>query len=637
MCGLTGFYDLGGKRSRAEMRVAGKAMSDALAHRGPDSDGIWVDEDIPLALGHRRLSILDLSSEGAQPMRSPSGRYVIIYNGEIYNHLELRGALESAGMEFRGRSDTETLLAAVEHWGLNLALQKIGGMFAFALWDRQERQLHFVRDRLGKKPLYIGWAGTSLVFGSELKALRAHPDFEPRVSRAAFALYMQSGYCRAPHSIYEGVWALPAGQRLSLDIEALEAGADLQAAMISYWDHGDILAQARSNPVQGDDEAVIREFEDLLQASVSERLISDVPLGAFLSGGIDSSCIAALMQKTAGDVKTYSIGFHEAGFDEAVYAKEIAAHLGTDHHELYVSAGDARDVIPDLPEIYDEPFADISAIPTYLVSRFARGDVTVALSGDGGDEMLGGYARHIEGPKIWKGMKRIPRPLRKGLARFIRSLGTEKWDALNRKHPQFGMRMHKAAGMLSKDTQEAVYARLLSQWDAVPVLDAPAGFDSETPEGLSFAEQMMFCDARSYLPDDILTKVDRASMAVSLEARAPLLDKRIYEYVWRLPARFKIRDGKGKWLLRQVLARHVPREMFERPKQGFNMPVGDWLRGDLKDWAENLLDEQRLKEDGFFDAAAIRESWDAHQKGEGNYADGLWSALMFQAWQNRWL
>lgn len=642
MCGFTGFYELKNARSRSEMQVSGKAMTNTLISRGPDSDGLWLDKDVPLLLGHRRLSILDLSDEGRQPMQSQSQRYVIAFNGEIYNHLDLRKPLEAAGIVFRGRSDTETLLAAIEHWGLNQALQKIIGMFAFSLWDKQERQLHFVRDRLGKKPLYVGWAGDALVFGSELKALRAHPDFEARVNRKSLSGYMRFGYCSAPECIYDGVWMLPAGQRLSVNIATLERAENLSASMIAYWDHTRVLSEAKARPITGleSEREIVDGFETLLERCVGDRLISDVPLGAFLSGGIDSSSIVAMMQKQSSHaVKTYSIGFHEAGFDEAVYAKEIAAHLGTDHHEMYISAADALNVIPSLPSMYDEPFSDISAIPTYLVSKFARESVSVALSGDGGDEMLGGYARHIEGPRIWNKARYIPAPLRKALGAGISGVHTQIWDKLNPAHPQFGSRMHKMANMLSQNSREGVYESLLADWQKSPVLGG--GNDNHlnlaAHDDLKFGEAMMAWDAQGYLPNGILTKVDRASMAVSLEARAPLLDSRIYEYVWRLPAHYKIRDGKGKWLLREVLKRHVPTAMFERPKQGFNIPVGDWLRGDLRDWAEDLLSADTLKAHGLLDAGLIRKVWDTHQNGQGNHANALWSVLMFQAWHKKWM
>lgn len=643
MCGFTGFYCFNPDNSRAARAEALRKMTATLTHRGPDDEEFWHDPDKPLSLGFRRLSILDLTEEGRQPMASESGRYRLVYNGEIYNHPALKKDLERTGTTFRGRSDTEVILAAIEYWGLNRTIQKLNGMFAFALWDRREERIHFARDRLGKKPLYIGWAGKDLVFASELKALRAHPEFRPELNRRALALYMERGYVCAPHCIYKKVWALPAGHRLSLDLSKLEPGRALDTDMEPYWHHLRVLedSKTRAQSFQNE-ERTIEEFESLLSTCIQDRMISDVPLGAFLSGGIDSSAIVALMQKSAAaPVKSYTIGFHEDGFDEACHAKKIAAHLGTDHHDLYMSEQDALEVIPRLPEIYDEPFADISAIPTYLVSRFARKSVTVALSGDGGDEMLGGYARHFTAPKIWNRMRLMPRPLRILLSHAIRAVPPARWDKLLSRRPQAGTAMNKLAALLPERTPGAVYERLLAQWDHVPVTEAarphlPGEAAGYRPADLSFAEEMMYRDTLSYLPNSILTKVDRASMAVSLEVRAPLLDKRIYEYVWGLPPAMKIRKGQGKYLLRRVLERHVPPALFERPKQGFTMPVGAWLRGPLRGWAEDLLDEKGIKEAGLLDGPVIRRIWQDHLRGAADHGPALWTALMFQAWKKHW-
>lgn len=646
MCGLTGLLAKNSSLSVREFHKTASLMLETLTHRGPDAGSLWQDPDSACVLGHRRLAIIDLSESGAQPMESASGRYMIVFNGEIYNFLELRRDLEAKGAVFKGRSDTEVMLAAIEIWGLNLALQKFGGMFAFALWDRKERELHLVRDRLGKKPLYVGWAGGTLVFGSELKALCAHPQFSRALDQDALALYMRYSCVPAPRSIYKNCWSVPAGNRLKIALADFNPGSDLSAQMESYWSHLDVMQQAHGRQTQKTDIEMIGEFEALLEACVEERMISDVPLGAFLSGGIDSSTIVALMQKKSRmPVKTYSIGFKEAGFDEAQYARKIAAHLGTDHHELYVDGGDALAVIPHLSSMYDEPFADISAIPTYLVCKFARQDVTVALSGDGGDEMLGGYNRHVLGPKIWNKMNKTPAFARGALAGLIRKVPTGSWDKIIKNQPQAGTRMHKIADILGQSSERDVYMALLSNWSHPEALvkgarepKIPLSDPALQPDAhLSFSEKMMYWDALSYLPDDILVKVDRASMAVSLEARAPLLDRKIYEHVWRLPERAKIRDGKGKWLLREVLARHVPREYFERPKQGFAMPVGTWLRGELKDWAEVLLDEKALAADDILDAALVRKIWNEHKSGSGNHAERLWSVLMFQSWKQKWL
>ncbi len=640
MCGITGFYTNTAKRTRAELHVIGKNMADTLRTRGLDSGDLWQDPDLPLVLAHRRLSIIDLSADGAQPMSSASERYMLIYNGEIYNYLTIKKDLEKKGVTFKGRSDTEVMLGAIEQWGLNRALQKLNGMFAIVLWDRKTGELHFIRDRLGKKPLYIGWAGKTLVFGSELKALRAHPDFTPQINPKAMGGFMSLGYVEAPFSIYQDVWQLPAGHRLTLDLAGLKTDENLAAGMKPYWSAADKLEDAKAHPSKKSESEIINEFEDLLTLCVSDRLVSDVPLGAFLSGGVDSSAVVALMQKINSQaIKTYSIGFEDAGYNEAPYARAIADHLGTDHHEHICTVEDALDVIPKLPDMYDEPFADISAIPTYLVSRFAREGVTVALSGDGGDEMLGGYNRHVQGPNIWRKMRMMPRVVRSGLSQVIQRMPVNQLDGLSRKHPQLGAGLHKAASILSLDTQEEIYKRLIGKWVEPPIASGEAfekNLDLPKAE-LSFAESMMFWDSVGYLPNDILTKVDRASMAVSLEARAPLLDKRLYEYVWSLPEDMKIRNGQGKYLLRQILKRHVPEKLFERPKQGFNMPVGDWLRGPLKDWAEDLLDEKTLKDQGLLNSAMIRKTWQAHSDGQGNHAERLWSVLMFQAWQKRWM
>ncbi len=644
MCGISGFFETERQRDRMAIQAAGQAMTGAIASRGPDDEGSWQDPDLPLFLGHRRLSIIDLSADGHQPMPSESGRFVMVYNGEIYNFQALGQELAELGVRFRGRSDTEIMLAAFEQWGVNRALQKLNGMFAFALWDRQSRQLHFVRDRMGKKPLYIGWAGKALVFGSELKALRAHPDFTPSVNRGALSLYMRYTCVPAPHSIYQGVWQLLPGCRITLDLETLAPGTDLAAKIEPYWHHPRVVEEAKARSRNVSDAEAIEEFEQLFGNAVRERMISDVPLGAFLSGGIDSSAVVALMQQQAATpVKTFAVGFAEAGYNEADHAAKIAAHLGTDHHTLTCTPQDALDVIPSLPEIYDEPFADVSQIPTYLVSRFARRQVTVALSGDGGDELLGGYLRHFVVPSMWKRVGWLPPVIRRAMGRGITKVSADKWSRLVPQQPQFGERLYKIAELLPLEEPEEIYRYLVSKWNdpaslvrggaepQIPLLD-----ESWQPKDLSFAERMMFGDALSYLPNDILTKVDRASMAVSLEARAPLLDQRLFEYAWSLPPQMKIRDGQGKWLLRQVLVRHVPTEMFDRPKQGFTIPVGEWLRGPLKDWAAALLDEKRLEEEGYLDPAIVRAAWNEHLDGKGRHAEKLWTVLMFQSWLDKW-
>jgi asparagine synthase (glutamine-hydrolysing) len=644
MCGIAGFFETKLNRDSNEIRTIGNNMIKTLHHRGPDANGLWQDTDIPLLLAHARLSIIDLSKEGAQPMISASGRYVISYNGEVYNFPAIMSDLEDAGIEFRGRSDTEVILAAFEKWGISIALQKLNGMFAFALLDRKEKRLHLVRDRMGKKPLYIGWAGHALIFASELKAIHEHPSFEADISRDALSLFMRYAYVPAPFSIYKNMWQLPAGCMAAIDLEKIEAFTDLAKIFVPYWHHPRKLEEARSHLSAKNDNEIIDEFDALLKDCVRDRMISDVPLGAFLSGGIDSSMIVAHMQEISDiPVKTFSIGFSKSGFDEASYAKKIAAHIGTDHQELYLEANSALDVIPKLPDMYDEPFADPSQIPTYMISKFARQDVTVALSGDGGDEMLGGYLRHYTVPKIWNKVGWLPGPARAIMGKAITMVPVDMWDKVIPGHPQIGERLHKMGNILPLKTEEEIYTHLTCFWvrEEPLVIDSgnpviPLTDNAWRPEGLSFAERMMYGDTLSYLPNDILVKVDRASMANSLEVRAPLLDKRIFEYAWSLPHNVKIRNGKGKWLLRQTLARYVPEKMFERPKQGFAIPISDWLNGPLNNWANDLLSEESLKNDGFLNPEPVINAWQQHQKGKGNYSTRLWNVLMFNSWLSRW-
>ncbi|RIA55377.1 asparagine synthase (glutamine-hydrolyzing) [Dichotomicrobium thermohalophilum] len=642
MCGIAGIFSAAPATDRLVQRRVAMAMANRLAHRGPDDEGVWQEAERPLCLAHRRLSIIDLSAEGHQPQASHSGRYVISYNGEIYNFPSLMAELEAGAVRFRGHSDTEVMLAAFERWGLDRALEKLNGMFAFALWDRQAKVLHLVRDRMGKKPLYVGWAGRDLVFASELKALRAHPSFQGTISRRALALYSRYGDMPAPFSIYENTWQLLPGCRVTLDLSGgrIAPGADISALMEPYWDMMEVVQEARAQQEPVSDDAAIGRLDGLLRQCTAERMISDVPLGAFLSGGIDSSAVVTAMQsQSERPVKTFSIGFRETGFDEAVHAREIAAHLGTEHHEHYMSPKEALDIIPRLPTIYDEPFADVSQIPTFMVSQFARQQVTVALSGDGGDEIFGGYQRHYVVPALWQRIGWLPRRVRAAMSRAIQRVSIERWNRLVPQHPQFGERLYKLAELLPLADAAEIYDHLVAKWpDAqTPVLDAvfsriPLTDPGRQPQGLNFAEQMMFRDGLSYLPNDILTKVDRASMAVSLEVRAPLLDPRLYAYAWSLPYAMRLRGGKGKWLLRKWLERHVPRELIERPKQGFSVPVGEWLRGPLRPWAEDLLNPDMIRRQGLLDAQAIRTCWQDHLAGRGRHAYKLWTVLMFQAW-----
>lgn len=637
MCGIVGYW--GG--SYVDAAVA-ERMADRIASRGPDDYGVWIDDGAGLALAHRRLAILDLSPAGHQPMTSPCGRYVLVYNGEIYNHPDLRRELEAEGGQFdwRGHSDTETLLAAIRHWGLEGALQRLNGMFAFALWDTRDRTLFLARDRMGEKPLYYGRAGDTLLFASELKALTAHPDWRGEVNRDALALYMRHNYVPAPWSIYRGLAKLPPAHFVVIR----DGGAQIGEPQC-YWDLG-AVAERGALSAGGDAEALIDALDDLLRDAVGRRMAADVPLGAFLSGGFDSTTVAALMQAQSDrPVKTFSIGFNEAAYNEAVHAKAVARHLGTDHTELYVTPEEAMAVIPRLPAIYDEPFADSSQIPTFLVSQLARRHVTVSLSGDGGDELFCGYNRYVLGYSVWQKLRVLPPSVRRGLARVINHAPGQTLDAAQRLLPRrlrvanLADRLPKLAEVLAHRDGEAFYRQLVSHWKD-PARVVLGASEPETllsrkdrlPGLPDLRERMMYLDMMSYLPDDILTKVDRASMAVSLEARVPLLDHRLVEFAWKVPTGYKYLHGQGKWLLRQVLYRYVPRHLMERPKMGFGVPIEQWLRGPLRDWAEALLDERRLREEGFFDPAPIRRMWSEHLSGKRRWQYHLWDVLMFQAW-----
>lgn len=637
MCGIAGFLNT---RGGASTDVAAR-MRDTLYHRGPDDGGTWVDEAQGVALVHRRLSILDLSAAGHQPMLSASDRYVIAFNGEVYNHLDLREALP--GYAWRGHSDTETLLAAISAWDVSTTLKKSVGMFAFALWDRQNRALTLARDRFGEKPLYYGRQGDVFLFGSELKALKAHPAFNAQIDRDALALYIRHGYIPAPYSIYQGIFKLPPGTWMQI-------GADLNHAEPTvYWGAGQAAEGGQRNQFEGDAAEAAQELERLLKQSLKGQMMADVPLGAFLSGGVDSSAVVALMQAQSNPpVKTFTIGFKDQAYNEAEYAHAIAKYLGTEHTELYVTPEQAMAVIPQLPHIYDEPFADSSQIPTWLVSKMAREQVTVSLSGDGGDELFGGYNRYSIGEKLSR-VTRLPLPLRKTLAGMISGVPPDKWEALTEwvlpimpKKLRFanpGDKLHKLAGLLRSDACEGLYLGLVSLWDDPTTIvigsKEPTTVVTDRdawPKLKGLSEQMMALDTLGYLPDDILVKVDRAAMNVSLETRMPFLDHRVMEFAWRLPMSMKIWNGQSKYVLRQVLYKHVPRELIERPKMGFSVPLDSWLRGPLRDWAEALLDGSRIKEEGFFDPAPIRKKWLEHLSGRYNWQHQLWVILMFQAW-----
>ncbi|PRH83404.1 asparagine synthase (glutamine-hydrolyzing) [Arenimonas caeni] len=642
MCGIAGFWTDSGSSSR--LVESARLMTDRIAHRGPDAEGIWVDEAAGLALGHRRLAILDLSPAGHQPMCSASGRYVIVYNGEIYNHIDLRRALEEEGAapQWRGHSDTESLLAAVEMWGVQRALECSKGMFAVAIWDRVLKELWLARDRFGEKPLYYGWQGKTFLFGSELKALRAHPSFNATIDRGALSLYLQYSYVPEPFSIWEGVSKLPPGTYLRLR----QGEQELQP--VAWWSLKRVAEAGVSSPYEGSDQEAIEDLEKILGKAIEDQMVADVPLGALLSGGIDSTLVTALMQARSGRaVRTFTIGFHEKAFDEACHAHRIAAHLGTEHTELYLSGADAIALVPTLPDVYDEPFADSSQLPTQLVMRLARQHVKVALTGDAGDEVFGGYNRYILGPKLWRRLSFLPAQFRRIVGRALTAVPASTLNNVlsvparvvgvslpGDKAHKLGQRMRFIRSI------DDMYISLVKEWHEIDglIVGRPIGPKSvldcreNWPRLSSPIYRMMALDAMTYLPGDVLTKVDRAAMSVSLETRAPFLDRDVVEFGWTLPERLRIRDGKGKWLLRQVLGKYVPRTLVERPKQGFGIPIDDWLRGPLRDWAEQMLDESRLRREGYLEPGPIRDAWRAHLRRDGSFGHRLWSVLMFQAW-----
>lgn len=645
MCGITGNIDFKKQSSAERLEQLTRCMSDQLSHRGPDSDGVWVDETTGVGLGHRRLAIVDLSPTGYQPMHSASGRFVLTFNGEIYNFQAIRPELEKLGHNFRGTSDTEVMLAAFEQWGVEDSLKHFNGMFAFAVWDRQEHILHLVRDRLGIKPIYYGWVNDSFLFGSELRSLQSHPAFDCDINRDAIVLLLRYACIPVPHSIFKGIYKQPPGTILS--IPADDAAA--RPTPKQYWSAQQIARHGQANQITSEIEA-LEQLKNLLLDAVKIRMIADVPLGAFLSGGVDSSLVVALMQaQSSNPVKTFTIGFREDAYNEAHHAKAVAQHLGTEHTELYVTPAETLAIIPRLPRLFDEPFADSSQIPTFLVSQLARQHVTVSLSGDGGDELFAGYNRYFVGQNLLGKLRYIPKPARHLTASGINMLSAETWEhLLGRLKPILpgrpmqrypGSKVHKLARVLHLDSNLQIYNRLLSYWEPEfpAVLDAaePHTYFVDEEQWATFDDPMLampYLDLVSYLPDDILTKLDRASMGVGLEGREPLLDYRVVELAWRIPLSMKIRNGKGKWLLRQLLYQYVPQALIDRPKTGFGMPVDEWLRSDLREWAENLLDPARLNAEGFFDTQSIRRKWQEHLSGNYDWSYGLWGVLMFQAW-----
>lgn len=642
MCGIAGFF--APQALSAEAAGVARAMGDRLQHRGPDGREEWLDAEAGIALAHRRLAIVDLTPAGAQPMASADGRWVITFNGEIYNHSALRRQLEEEGRApaWRGHSDTEVLLAAITAWGIEEAIRRCVGMFAIALWDRQARSLTLVRDRLGEKPLYYGVQGGVLLFGSELKALQAHPAYRAGIDRGAVALLLRLGYVPAPWSIHTGIRKLPPGTLLRV-----ARPADADAPPAAYWSANDAaLAGAREPLELGDDEAV-QALDGLLRQAIQGQQMADVPLGAFLSGGIDSSTTVAVMQALSSrPVQTFTIGLPDAALDESAAARAIARHLGTQHTELMVSAQEAQGVIPRLASVYCEPFADASQIPTLLVAQLARRQVTVALSGDAGDELFGGYERYRWAQQI----ARVPLPLRQGAGAALRALPARAWSALlaplapllprELRTADRADRLRKLAAVLGARSDDAVYRQMVSSWPAgaSPAAGAlePATAFTESPAAvLGFEARMMLLDLRTYLPDDILVKVDRAAMAASLETRVPLLDHRIVEFALRLPLHQKMRGGQGKWILRRVLDRYVPPALVDGPKKGFGIPIHQWLRGPLREWAEDLLGEQRLREGGFIDPGPVRALWQQHLAGGSDWGYRLWPVLMFEAWRDQ--
>ncbi len=655
MCGITGFLSLEPRPTASHQALVSqvRSMADRLIPRGPDDEGAWVDPAAGVALGFRRLAIVDLSPAGRQPMESASGRFVIVFNGEIYNHAELRRRLAGAdpALSFRGHSDTEVLLAAIEAWGLRPSLEAAVGMFAIALWDRKERTLSLARDRLGEKPLYYGLHNRTLLFASELKSLVVHPAFVDRIDRDALALFLEFGYIPAPYSIYERIGKLPPGSLVELPAETLRLTTGELPAPVAYWSAKEMVESATARRFTGSFEEAAGELEGRIRATLADQMVADVPVGAFLSGGIDSSLVVALMQtQSSRRVKTFTIGFHESGFNEAVYAKRVAEHLGTDHTELYVTPEQARAVIPSLPTIYDEPFADSSQIPTHLVSQLARQHVTVSLSGDGGDELFGGYTRYPLTANMWRAMSVVPAPLRKGLSACLAAVPPAVLDKLfcwlgpladrhGAPAPISG-KLYRMADMLRHGSVEGFYRSIVSQsWSQGHVvardLGQPKSIFSQPeqcPRLKQVFEKAMYLDLVTYLPDDILAKVDRAAMAVSLETRVPLLDHRLVEFAWRLPYDFKHRDHRGKAILRHVLDRHVPPSLTHRRKMGFGVPIGQWLRGPLRSWAADLLSPRQLAGGGWFDAAKVDQVWQQHLAGDRNRERELWAILMFQAW-----
>ena len=645
MCGICGFVDLSNRYDQLKRQRIISEMTNTLIHRGPDDEGYWHDKEKGVSLGHRRLSIVDLSSHGSQPMLSNSGRYVIVFNGEIYNHLLLRKELIKSdnNISWLGYSDTETLLACIDTWGIEKSIQKSSGMFAVAIFDIKENNLFLVRDRMGEKPLYYGFQNGVFLFGSELKAINKHPDSLRDIDRNAVALQFRYSYIPTPYSIYKGIKKLKAGTILKINLSKSNIIKEILEEPKTYWSLEDAVINSQKNIYTGSSIEAINDLDGLLGKSVRDQMVADVPLGAFLSGGIDSSLIVSLMQSQSSmPIETFTIGFNEGDYNEAIFAKKIAKHLGTNHTELYVSSNDALSVVDNLPQIYDEPFSDSSQIPTYLISEMTKKNVTVSLSGDAGDELFGGYNRYLWTRKIWSRMKYMPISLRKFISYGIDSVSPSVWNRILRQMvdtPQSGDKMHKLSSILASSSAEECYLNLISHWNSSDNIVIGANNISTSLTDInnhldfdSIEEKMMYLDSISYLPDDILSKIDRASMSVSLETRVPFLNHHVVEFANTLPLSMKIKDGESKWILRQLLYKYIPKDLIERPKMGFGMPIDIWLRGPLRDWAESLIEESRIKKEGFLNYEPIRKKWIEHISGKRNWQYHLWDILMFQAW-----
>ncbi len=644
MCGISGF--LGGDSYNSPKIL--ENMGAALISRGPDQSGVWCNQESRIGFSHRRLSILDTTASGRQPMISKDSRYVLIFNGEIYNHLKLRDEIDSNNKNvWLTGTDTETLLAGFMIWGIKSTIERCIGMFAFAVWDRYLKKLTLGRDRIGEKPLYYGWQGSggeaAFIFGSELNALKQHPSFEGEISRASLCLFMRYGYVPGPHSIFCGIYKMMPGTLLQVSLESRNPKIE------SYWSMINVAASGNSDSFSGNPQDAVSQLDELLKSSVSQQMVADVPVGAFLSGGIDSTTIAAIMQShSAQPIKTFTIGFNEKSHNEAEYAQAVARHLGSDHTELYVTSKEALSLIPKLPQIFCEPFADSSQIPTFLVSQLAKKKVTVSLSGDGGDELFAGYNRYVFVDNLWGRLDRLPEIVRSTIAQAIYGLSPSMWNKIfspinpilpsSLRMANIGDKLYKGADVLTSNSIDSLYAGIVSHWrpeELVLGASEPLTYvDQVFPvlRGFDNVQKMMLIDSISYLPDDILVKLDRAAMAVSLEGRVPFLDHRVVEFAWRMPQSLKLKDGVGKWILRQVLYKYVPKELVERPKMGFGIPIDSWLRGPLREWAEELLNERRLCQEGFFDPRLIRIKWTEHLSGVRNWQYQLWNVLMFQAW-----